>query len=396
MVPVLLGVFEISAMAQDTLTIQQALTIARDKNTKIVNAQRNIEAAKSRLIKAKSYANPDVDFVSFDNKESNDYELNVMQEVGIPGKRKARRLIAEDEISIANEEMNLIWSEVAFEIKKAYYNILLMEKKKALARENLNLFRKLLDNVQVRYNSGEALINEVTRAKIELLNVENELFFAEKELRVAMAQFNLILNKPANYEFIFEDLLSYVEKTINYDDLANKALANNPELKIKTITIQKNSREINIARQSILSNPKIGFVNKNEARESSVGASIGISLPLWYRNKGEIQNANIELEKTKQDVEFLKLQLLFNVYDASVESKYASRKVANFKTSIEQSNDILNQVALQYKEGKTDFLVYLDSLRTIKVVKTGYNEAVFDYNKKLALIEKLINQNLTP
>lgn len=390
-IPAILVLFEISVIAQDPLPLKQALIIARDNNTKMVNAQKDIEAARARFIAAKSYANPEIDFMSFGHEALTDYELNVGQEIEIFGKRKSRRLIAGYEIAIANEEKNLIWSEVAFETKEAYYNILLLEKKKVLAQENLNLFRKLFDSVQIRYNSGEVLINEVMRAKIELSNSENELFFAEKELRIAMAQFNLILNKPANHEFVFEDFLVYIEKAIDYDDLAGKVIANYPGLKIKTITIQKNNREINIARQGIFSNPIIGFVNKEEEGVSLSGASIGIFLPLWYRNKGEILAAGIELEKTKQEVEFLKKQLLVDVYEASVEVEYASKKVAGFKKSIEQSNDILNQVDLQYKEGKTDFLEYLDSLRTIKEVKTGYYEAVVDYNKKLALIEKLIN-----
>jgi len=392
--PILLCVFESSAIAQDTLTLQEALIIARDNNKNIVNAQKDVETAKARLIVARSYANPEVDYDLFGHETLSDYELNVVQEIEIAGKRKSRRLIAEDEIAIANEEFNYIWSEVAFETKAAYYNILLLEKKKALAQENLNLFRKLSDSVQIRYNSGEVLISEVNRAKIELSNSENELFFSEKELRAAIAQFNLILNKPANYEFTLEDSLVYAEKSINYEDLASKALAGYPELKIKAMTIQKNSREINFARQGIFSNPKIGFVNKKEEGVFLSGASIGISLPLWYRNKGEIQQANIELEKAKQDIEFLKKKLLVAVYEANVEVEYASKKVTNFKKSIEQSNSIITQVDMQYKEGKTDFLEYLDSLRTIKEVKTGYYEAVVDYNKKLALIEKLINSEL--
>ena len=38
---VLLCIFENSAIAQDTLTIQKALTIARDNNKYIVNAQKD-------------------------------------------------------------------------------------------------------------------------------------------------------------------------------------------------------------------------------------------------------------------------------------------------------------------------------------------------------------------
>ncbi len=51
-------------------------------------------------------------------------------------------------------------------------------------------------------------------------------------------------------------------------------------------------------------------------------------------------------------------------------------------------------VNLQYKEGKSDFLSYLEHLITLKNTKVNYYQAVFDYNQKFAWIEKVINEEI--
>ena len=74
--------------------------------------------------------------------------------------------------------------------------------------------------------------------------------------------------------------------------------------------------------------------------------------------------------------------------------EYASKQIAILKKSLEQFVDIQNQVDLQYKEGKVDFLTCLDSLRAVRNIKVGYFEAVGNYNKKIALIKKLTDAGL--
>jgi len=395
LIPVFLCIFVLSLYAQEALTLKQVLNLAKENNITMIKARKNIESAKARLIKAGKYSNPEINADSYISpKGENSYEFVVNQEFDLLGKVGIRKSIAEDEVTIAGEEMNLAWSEVTLVIKEAYYEILLMEKRKDITQENLQLFRKLLDMAQLRYNSGEILLSEVTRAKIELSQAENEYYFADKELRTSKAKFNFILNKPADFDFIPGDSIEYEEIKFDYSALYQKALLNNPEIKARTMHAKINRKEFDLVKKDVFSNPAIGFGSKKETGETSTGASISIVLPFWYRNTGEIKEAAVEMEKLSQDIEYFKKQLEVDIFNACIETEYIAKQVANFKKNLEQSNYILNQINLQYKEGKVELFAYLDNMKTVKNVRLGYYEAVLGYNKKIALIEKLLNAEL--
>lgn len=117
-------------------------------------------------------------------------------------------------------------------------------------------------------------------------------------------------------------------------------------------------------------------------------------MPLWSQNVGTIKEAQSGTEKTNLDIEYFKKNIEVAVYEAYLEAEYDVKQIANYKKSIDQSIGIQSQVDLQYKEGKTDFLTYLDSLRTVKNIKLGYFESVVNYNKKTALIKKLTDTGL--
>ncbi|OGF53443.1 MAG: hypothetical protein A2452_06435 [Candidatus Firestonebacteria bacterium RIFOXYC2_FULL_39_67] len=381
--------------AQETFTLKQILSAAKENNPRMVKTRKDVEAAKARLITAGTYPNPEIDFATGNFQDVlNNLEFGIGQEFDLFGKIGMREAIAEADISLANEELAIAWSEIALEIKGAYYDLLLMEKKNVLAQENLDIFRKFVDSVQIKYNSGSILLNEVARAKIELSQAENEYFLSDKVLRASKIRFNLMVNKPVSFEFTLSDALVFEQRIFEYKELTQKALVNNPELKIKLALVKRNNKEIELAQKEVFSNPKFGLTGKHEAGVLSIGAGLSIVLPFWNQNTGAIKEVELTSEKNNLDIEYIKKQIEAAVYESCLEAEYTAKLVVNYKKSIEQSIGIQSQINLQYKEGKTDFLTYLDSLRTVKSVKFGYHEAVVNYNKKIALIKKLTEPGL--
>ncbi|MCB4791476.1 MAG: TolC family protein [Elusimicrobia bacterium] len=385
--------------AEDYITLKKALAITSGNNTKTVNARKNVEIAKSKLVQTRAYPNPSLDFKTTDlsdpwSKDSGSYELTLNQEIEVFGKRGSRKSMAEGLITIASEELSSTWLEISLEVKERYYDLLLFKKRNEIARENLDLVRKLLDSVQVKYNSGSIYLNELLRAKIELSGAENELQLSQKEFRVAKAQFNYLIGKPVDYEFMLEEQLSFVDKKLTQDALMQKALSGNPELKARIALLELNKQGIKLARQEKLPTPTLGVIQTQEGQNKTLGASLGFSLPLWNINTGNIKEKEIELDKTENEVVSLKKQLELSVYDAYIEAESAAKQVSLLKKNVEEANEIQSLIGLQYKEGKAEFLTYLDNLKTVRNTKLGYYEAIVNYNKKLALIERLINEDM--
>src|SRR3989339_932500 len=213
--------------SQESISLKKALSIANEKNAKVISARKDIEAAKSKHIQAGAYANPSIEFQApnVTDIDMSSYELSLSQELEIFGKRTKRKDIAEDLISIAGEQLKSVWLDVALEVKEKYYELLLIQKRSEIAKENLNLVRRLLDSVQVKYQSGSIYLNELLRAKIELSQAENELILTEREMKVAKSQFNLLLGESVSNEYKIEENIFYQEKKMDYETIKSKALS---------------------------------------------------------------------------------------------------------------------------------------------------------------------------
>lgn len=385
--------------AQENISLKKALSIANENNTRVINARKDIETAKSKLVQAGVYSNPSIDFQTPNLTDSmmSSYELSLNQELEIFGKRTKRRDIAEDLITIAGEQLKSVWLDVALEVKEKYYELLLIQKRNEIARENLNLVRKLLDSVQVKYQSGSIYLNELLRAKIELSQAKNELILIEREMKVVKSQFNLLLGKSVSNEYKIEENLYYQEKKLDYDTLKSKSFSQNPDLKSKIIITNLSKKGIQLANLDILPNPTVGLIFSREEQSSKplgLGVSLGFSIPLWYRNSGEIKEKEIEMEKAENDIDYFRKQLELNIYDAYIEAESATRQVELLKNNVDEAIEIQNLIDLQYREGKADFLMYLDNLKTVRNVKLNYYEAITNYENKLALIERIIGEDI--
>lgn len=394
---ILTCVFVKPIYAQELLTLERTLTIAYENNIAMIESRKEVELSKAGLVHAKLYPNPEINIESYTlpfqiGIGASNIEGGLSQEIEILGKRDTRIKIAQDEIDIFNERLNLVWTEIAFEVKNEYIELLLKQKKKELAKENLSLVQKFSDSIQLKYKSGQALLNEVIRAKIEVSRIENELLIAEKELSITKARLNLLLNRPFNHEFDAIDELTYKEKRLVLDELVKKALERNPELKIKILLLSQKNKELVLAKKEGIPNPKIGMLGKQEEYEKYFGISFGLSLPVWYRNQGIISQTKIESEKIEKAIEYLKKGLELKINEIFIESELADKQVNLFRQNIEQSNELLRVIDLQYKEGKINFLTYLENLITVRKTKVEYYETILNYRQKIASIEKIINE----
>jgi len=387
------GCFSGISVAGESITLKNALSIAEENNAKIISVKKDVEIAKAGLVQSCAYPNPSLD-IKVEDFENTGYELGINQELELFRKRAARKSKAHGLIMIANEQLRLISLDVAMEVKKKYYELLLGQKRTEIAVKNLDLVRKLFASVQDKYNSGAVYLNELLRAKIELSQAENEAVSSEKEMQVVKSQLNFLLGRPVNSGWMIGSSFAYVEKKLDYSVLLDKAFMQNPELKIKLLSVGLGKKEVSLSKLAVFPNPAIGVIYTKEGENKLLGASVGFSMPFWYRNAGEIKEKEAGLEKAENDFEYFKKQLELDLYGIFTAAESAAKRISTLKNNIEEVVEIQNLIDIQYKEGKSDFLTYLDNVKTVRTIKLSYYEAIADYETKIAVMERIIGENI--
>lgn len=390
---VLSAAWPAQSRAEEVLTLQQALALAAANHPRMVAAEQDLKAAEGRAAGLRAWNNPEL-AAEYLGSPDGRQELGVSleQQIDLPGKRGAKHAAGAAQIASAREQVNHAWSEASYETKLAYYALLLAEKRKDLAAENLTFFRKFQESVRTEYQSGQVAVSEVNRAQVELSQAENEWFLAEKELRAAKARVNQLLNRPPEEPFSPGDSLAFGERRLDFAALAKTIPENNSELKSSQRRVESSRRALELARQEAWPSPGLGVAAKRDEGGGFVGGTLRLALPLWNHNQGSKTAAEAELAKDEYAAGVLEKQLRTHLYGACADAEYAAKRVVNMKKGLEQSGGLLTQADTLYREGKTPFLAYLDTLRTVKSVKQGYYEAVADYQSKLALIDQLTNQ----
>lgn len=387
--------------AEEILSLDKALMTAYDNNPRMIEARKLVDAVKGDLITARTLPNPEVEFEIGGLKKNEEGKrkgkldnIEIRQDLGPPGSRLLDGKIARNQVLSQEEYLKAVWSNIYLKVRQTHTKIVLDKKEIELAQGNLNILRNFFSRVQLRFQSGQAIKNDVQRAKIELLKAENSYFVAEKELKVDKARLNLLLGRPFDVSFDIEDELKEDRVELNFQELNRKALSLRPDLKSEELQLDSTGKNLVKEQLNRLPSPFVGFQRTTEEYENDSAVVVGLSFPFWNLNQGEVKKAKAQKEVQQVKVDSAKREVVFEVYEAYAETELAKKQLDLSKKSLEEANELLHLADLRYSEGDIDFINYLDQVRTVTESRVGYYESLFRLNDALSAMEKTIYSSL--
>ncbi len=383
------------------ILIKDALDIAYQDNPRMMEARKSIDAFKGELITAKSLANPEVEMEigGLKKNEEGKRRINLdsivfKQNFDPPGVRLLRGQIAKNEVKAGEEALKAVWADVYVEVVKAYWKIILDNKELELADENLKTLRQFFSNVQVRFQSGQALKNDLQRAKIELLKAEANDLAAQKAIQVDRGRLNLLLNRPMEDPFKIKEELKEEDLKLNLKELNDIAFSKRPDLKIEELRLDSRDKELIKEQLNRLPSFSLGFEKTNVEYEKDYSALISVSVPFWNLNQGEVKKARAQKESQKIRVEASKRQASFEVYEAYLNAQLAQQQIDLLKKSLEEANELIRLADLRYREGEIDFINYMDQIRSSTETRVRYYEGLFNLNQSISELERAVYTSL--
>jgi cobalt-zinc-cadmium efflux system outer membrane protein len=391
----------------DSLSLEEALRIAYQRNPRVLAADQEVQAAKGRWIQTRALPNPEVEASVTELSEGlsggstvGDDSVALSQEIDVLGKFLLRGGAGKAEYQAARHQFQRTWSEVAFEVARAYNNLLLSTHRVGVSREVLTMTRGLFDQVQLRYNAGEVLRNELLRAQIEAARAESGVLEAEKQVALDAAALNILLGRAAQEPVRTTDELSYQPRDFDPELLLAQALARRPDLKASESLIKAQRRQWQLALSNVLDNPTVSAIGTRERGESGTekvfGMAIRWPIPFWNQNRGAIREARAQLKQREIEYEALKREVGLEVTTAIQEARLAQRQVTVWKTGVEQANELMRVSTQQYREGDINFITYLEHLATARETKVAYVQALANYRTQLALLNQAVAETLRP
>lgn len=385
----------------EKLNFKTALGVAFDHNPQMVEARKTIEVSKGDLITARTFKNPEaeLEFGGFKKNEEGKRNVNldsveIRQPFDPLGVYFLQGKIASGQVKIKEESLRGVWMKVYLDIGQIYSEIILHKKQIELRRQNLESMRQFFSRVQLRYSSGQVLKNDFQRAKIELLKAENDFLSAEKELKTNKAQLNLLLGRSMTTDFDITDELKEEELSMTFEDLKEIGFKNRPDIKIADLEADQKKKNLIKEHLNRLPSYYVGFKRIDETDKDDYAILLGISLPIWNLNQGEVKKAKAEKDIQEQRAKTIREMASFEIYEAYLTAELHHQQLDIAKKSLEESDELLRLANLRYSEGKIDFLNYLDQIRTGTQSKVNYYQALFNLSRSISGLEVFISQSL--
>ena len=430
----LFGVAEMSfsqTLAEPSpLSLQQAASLALEKNPLRKAALADTKAASAGVREAQSFLMPHVSFTEqatrgddpvyvFGSKlrqqrfTTNDFALNMLNTPLPYGDFTTRfggtwnlfdsfaswhGINRAKEMNIAaTHQMERTDQEILFRVVQSYYGVLLAAKQLEVAEQAEKTAKSIMDRSQVRFDAGLVVESDLLSAKVRLASREQELIRARNNLEMARAQLNTAMGVPADAQYQPADALG--EKNLApalLPELEQKALTTRPDL--KRIEAQQSAQELSVAIAKSSFGPRLnafaGWELDNPTFLAGGGGNNwlgGIELQIDLFQGGakraalSRERANAEkiaaLKQAASDAVRLEVRQAYYDQDAS------RQQVGVARTAIAQAQESLRINQDRYDGGLLTITDLLSADEAARRSQADYWQAVYQFHISYAKLE---------
>lgn len=403
---VLLGMGKLwcQSSEEDVFTLEECVTMALQQNPLILSSLQQHQASLARIPQAKAFAQPSFNYDSdlqpgfFNFKNSGETYLGVSQFFEFPGKQSLRGKIASRESDETLADIELLKLDLTFQVKHAFYSLLLAQEKLTYAQRNQELAQDFLNKAELKYDAGDVAQVEVLRARVEAATAANEVRAAANDVRLAKATLNYLLfrKKYAPIEVVGE--LKREPIPLEAERLLEQALITRPEIKKLSFSLERERLQKKSATMNYLPDLELGVNRHRVEGEGSwwdVTLSVPIPLFFWQPLKGEIAEAEANIRALEKELDHIKNSIALEVEEAYTIALTAENQIQLFEREIlKQAEEVYNMFLFSYQEGEIGSIELISARQTLLESSTSYADALFNYEVALAALERSIGQTL--
>lgn len=398
-----------SAKGQDThaapdtngLTLDAAIRLAQADNPEIRVLAADIAVARGEVTTTKTWQNPEISVApgfktvrdSSDTQFHGDFGLE--QTFEWPGKRALRRAVAEKNVAVRQLAVAGFRSQLAIQVRRAYFTLLTTREVVALRTQRLALDKSFVEAAQKKVESGYAPEFEATKAEVEVVTAQKSLREAQAQQDAARVALNTLMGRKPSEALTVAGALDDAVALLNQSTLLEQALVRNPSIKVQEAEAERTGLSLQAIRKSRLPDFKVGPSLEYTRDEQTVGFGLSLPLPFWDKKKGEIATATAAQKKALAELEKLRREILRDVTTASQNLTAASESLAFYTPALRDKLKVaLNAAAQSYSEGRMPLLLYLESQRTYFDTQADYFEMLQKLFEAQAELESAIGVSL--
>jgi len=295
-------------------------------------------------------------------------------------------------IDLAKKDVEVTEELIKANVIKVYYQLVASKTQIAILNSNIERLDKLEHDTREMFKNGFAENLDIDKIAVQLANVHTEKQKAENAISNGFLGLKLLLGMPMKDELILSDTLTDAKikegvlevDTYNFTDRKEYQYAE----------IGKKLNEYNIKRYKLSQVPTVSLsssYSKNAQRNkfdffgkgdwftfSNISLNINVPIFKGFYTRSKIDEAKLNLQKTMNNIEGLKLSIDNQVETARTNFKSAIESMDYQKKNMKLAEQVFDQTQKKFYAGLGSNTEITAAQTEFKIAQTNYINAMYD------------------
>jgi cobalt-zinc-cadmium efflux system outer membrane protein len=396
-----------SVPATNEITFDEFLNEVAVGNLDYAAQRYNVDIAKAAVAIAREFPNPNLNL-----GDSRDLRFHGPQALPQPasagldqtveyfGKRKWRLRTADQAYRSAAASLEDFLRNLKLDAAEAYVTALAAQRALEQQRKTTDYLHQLAATQKLRADAGDISETDLTQARVDELQSQSDLLNAENDAQTAQLALNTFLGRSRGQTtFILRGKLELEPQTFDLGRMIANALQNRPDLVALRHARDSAQSGVRLAKASRAPDVDLGVnytyttASDNDVapapRDSMLGVSLSIPLPLWNRNRAGIETAQFAVAQAGKTLESAELKAEVQVRQAFTTYQLMQDRVKKFQNELLQGADeVLTAKRFSYEHGNSTLDDLLLAQSADNNVHQAYNDALADAAKALCELDR--------
>jgi len=409
---------EDQASAVRTLTLEECISIALERNADAVIAEKNVESAAVGVKGAVANFLPQLDASSSYSRSpaemSQDPDefsagLSLRQSLYRGGYNLANLSYVRAGHKKAQDSYEQTRQLVALEVKVRYFDLLQAARLLRVAEELVRSSEEQVKLEENLYEVGATTKANLLRAKVKLGEDRLSFISAQNNLSIAKANLNDILSWSLDTPVEVVDNLDVERAELNLNSLIERAISQHTSVKIAEARVQQARSSLGMAKSGRM--PTLSASGSYSWGDSDLPKDledwkdhdswrIGLSLnmPIFdgFATKSNIRQARLNLAVAQEEWEQAIRDVALAVKQAYLNVTEAEERIQVTEESLALAEEERRLAQERYRLGASLLLELIDSQAAYSTAQTNHISALYDYQLAIAQLEHAIGSPLAP
>ena len=374
----LLALLPIPMKAQQVVTLEQAIELAKQNHPRLKTAAAAVRQAKAGRGEVLELAPTEFGYswgqLNGEIKKDKQWEVN--QNLGSLLTPFYKNVLVNRQIATGTFYHRIVEKEVVAEVKRAWAYYLYAYNLRSLYNDQNQWAEELQRIGELRYQQGEITLLEKIMAATMAADLKNRLFQSQEEEKLALARLNwacyagqpivpadtALVQFPADIE-----TPTYSEAHLKYfQSQAGEAKA-----------------QLNVERSRFFPELSLGYVRQDILPLKGLNSwMVSVSFPIYFLPRhSKVKQAKATAFIARTEAEANTRNLYNKVSEAIANLRRQSESLHYYTSSaLKEADELMKVAALQLRHSETDITEFIQAVNVARDIRRGYIETVYQYN----------------